>query len=79
MRLGCFVPSELPQNAMKPPIYDFVVQPRSAPETIVKVVLMPVLFVEVLNIPSHVPLRHPTTFCAQVPETSKIVTYSLQF
>ena len=35
-------PSELPQNAIKPPIYDFVVQPRNYPEIVVKVVLMPV-------------------------------------
>ena len=30
---------------------------------------------EVLNIPSHVPSRHPATFGARIPETSKTVTY----
>ena len=39
---GCFAPSELPQNAIKHPIYGFVMHPRNWPETVVKIVLMPV-------------------------------------
>ena len=42
MHPGCFVPYELPHNVTKPPIYDFVVQPLTGSETVVKIVLMPV-------------------------------------
>ena len=42
MRPRWFAPSELPQNATKRPIYYSVVQPQNNPETVLKVVLMPV-------------------------------------
>ena len=79
MHPGCVTPSESPQNGIKPLNYDFVVQPRNGSETVIEVVLMPFKVVEVLNIPSYVLLRHPTSFGARVPGTSKTVTYRLQF
>ena len=42
MHPWCFAPSELPQNAIKSPIYDFVVQPWNNLETVVKAILMSV-------------------------------------
>ena len=62
MHLGYFAPFELSQNAIKPPISDFVMQPWNDPQTVIKNVFMPV---GVLNIISHVRSTRPTTFDAR--------------
>ena len=55
-----FAPFAFSQNTPKPPTYDFVVQPRNGPETVVKGVLIPVQSLESTKYTSHVHTRHLT-------------------
>ena len=71
MHPKCLATFALPQNAIKPPTYDFVVQPRNGPETVIKGVHMAIQSPGSPKYTSHVSTRHLTEFSARTPGKPK--------